>query len=698
MIGANLTQVAESPEIEFIWTQSTGNPHICVAILDGAVDQSHPCFDGANLARLPTLISDIAGSGLMSGHGTHITSVIFGQHDSPVPGIAPNCRGLILPIFSDGREGRLAPCSQIDLARAIIQAVEQGANVINISGGQLAASAESDQLLANAVRLCQENNVLIVAAAGNDGCECLHIPAALESVLAVGAMDARGNPIEYSNWGEAYQSQGILALGENILGASPSGGTALKSGTSFATPIVSGIVALLLSIQLQRGEKPDPHLVRDAILKSALPCNQQKGLDSRRCLVGRLNISGAYALITKGGIELVSESKPEETTIQPSETSNIDREISDPINEVEQLQPREVINLNLEAAAPQPSAIGVQAAEAKISTSVPTVMSMEASPSMFTPSKAAAPSVTPSGADGVCECGGGGPMQIVYALGELGTDYGTEARKDSFTQAKPPSQTLLEYLDQNPWEAQALIWTLNLDATPIYAIAPAGPYASLTYDRLRSFLADETIERVSIPGYIGGSVQLLSGQVVPVIIPQVRGMNSWSTGALADAVLEFLVNEKTEELFREAWAEIEEDARTNELEETMREAANSQAREQILIEKVTEKVREYLERVYYEFRNLGITPQERALNFSATNAVQPASAIVDSGRAELGLDSIKVEKSPICRPDSDCYDVKLQFFNLEDNRRAGKVHRFTVDVSDVIPVTIGELRSWSVTI
>jgi cyanobactin maturation PatA/PatG family protease len=249
-------------------------------------------------------------------------------------------------------------------------------------------------------------------------------------------------------------------------------------------------------------------------------------------------------------------------------------------------------------------------------------------------------------------------MQIVYALGELGTDFGTEARRDSFTQAMPPNTSLLDYLAQNPWEAQSLIWTLNLDATPIYAIVPAGPYANVTYDRLREFLADQNVERVSIPGYVGGSVRLMSGQTVPAIIPQVRGMSSWTVPALIDSLM--------------------------------------QATPTALRENVTRKLREYLERIYYEYRNLGITPQERALNFSATNAFQVATLMADAATGDLGIDSIMVEKSPICRPDSDCYDVKLQFFNLEDNRRSGRVYRFTVDVSDVIPVTIGIVRSWSV--
>jgi len=58
-----------------------------------------------------------------------------------------------------------------------------------------------------------------------------------QALLAVGAMDERGHPLDFSNWGDAYQQQGILAPGENILGAKPGGSTERLSDTSFATPI-----------------------------------------------------------------------------------------------------------------------------------------------------------------------------------------------------------------------------------------------------------------------------------------------------------------------------------------------------------------------------------------------------------------------------------------------------------------------------
>jgi cyanobactin maturation PatA/PatG family protease len=332
--------------------------------------------------------------------------------------------------------------------------------------------------------------------------------------------------------------------------------------------------------------------------------------------------------------------------LQPSETDNAS----------EQLQPSEAINLSLKQPGPQSSAIAIQAAEAKTSTSVPTAMSIGGNQMMVTPSNKTNASVTPSEC---ASCSGGGQIQLVYALGELGYDFGTQARGDSFTQAMPAGMSLLDYIEQNPWEAQSLIWTLNLDATPIYAIVPSGSYANIAYDRLRSFLADTNVERVSIPGYIGGSVRLMSGQVVPVIIPEVRGLYSWSVSALVSSVT----------------------------------AATLPAA--VTTDQVRNRIEDYVNRVYYDYRNLGVTPKERALNFSATNAFQASTAIASATSEALVLDTISVEKSPICRPDSDCYDVKLIFFDPENNQRANRVYRFTIDVSEVIPVTIGQVRSWS---
>jgi cyanobactin maturation PatA/PatG family protease len=191
-----------------------GDPEVCIAVLDGPVDLSHPCFEGGNLTRLDTLVQEPVGTGPMSLHGTHVTSLLFGQPGSPVTGIAPRCRGLILPVFRDAGEGKLP---QLDLARAIERAVQEGASIINISGGERTADGQPESMLARALSLCEDNGVLVVAAVGNDGCDCLQVPAAVPSVLAVGAAGTDGEPLEINNWGSMYRTNGVLAPGRNMV-------------------------------------------------------------------------------------------------------------------------------------------------------------------------------------------------------------------------------------------------------------------------------------------------------------------------------------------------------------------------------------------------------------------------------------------------------------------------------------------------
>ncbi|MFG6105624.1 PatA/PatG family cyanobactin maturation protease [Leptothoe sp. EHU-05/26/07-4] len=685
-----LTNTLNLPGLAVLWSQTLGDPSICIAVLDGPVDQTHPCFEGANLTRLPTLVTESASSGAMSGHGTHITSILFGQHNSPIQGIAPNCRGLILPIFSDNRQRRL---SQMDLARAINQAVEHGAHIINISGGELANSGGADPILANAIRNCNDNGVLIVAAAGNNGCDCLHVPAALPAVLAVGAMDPQGLPLDSSNWGKAYQTQGILAPGQDIVGAMPGARVASLSGTSFAAPIVAGIVALLLSLQRQQGEDGNAHAVRAALLKSARPCHPETGADCRRYLAGILNVPGAYALISNG-VETMSDT-PAQTldqtngeSILPSVVPSNDSAPTDTVSPPS-IQPSASVESDAQLV---PSAATMPAESSPSAAIHLTGMAPNALPAQVMPSRCDCPtsvsssSVLPSNT----------VLSKVYALGELGYDFGTEARRDTFKQLMPSfraedsetevppnpydARQMVSYLstEGNLSEARSLIWTLNLELTPIYAIEPIGEFARDIYELLIGFLAGQVldgdssgfIQRISIPGNLSGrSVRLFSGQVVPVIeMKNVRGMYGWRINQLIQAAID------------QALGTADEDDEVDE-------------------EKLRESLKFFLNRIYYDFRNLGDTSQDRALNFAATNAFQATQIFVDALKAEEGggsyqLSNISVERSPFCRMDSDCWDVKMVFFNPINDRAARKVFRFTIDVSDVIPVTMGEVRTW----
>jgi cyanobactin maturation PatA/PatG family protease len=657
-------------EAEHSATALAGDPRILVAVLDGPVDVSHPSLSGADLTVQPTLatVGAETGPGAM-GHGTHVASIIFGR--GAVAGIAPACRGLIVPIFS----GEQPTCSQLDLARAILTAADHGAHIINISGGQPAASPHPEPMLHEAIARCADRNVLIVAAAGNDGCDCLHLPAAADTVLAVGAMDSTGKPLASSNFGSSYQRQGLLAPGASIDGAAPGGGKSKRSGTSYAAPYVAAHAALLLGLQLALGRAANPHAVRQALLSTADPCPDSTGPDCIRFLAGTMNFAKAAAAIAA---QTPAASEKEKG--------------GDAMTNFEWVRPLE--------AEESGQAIELPAAHIHPTSAADAVRPSDDTQADASDARGAVThSIAPSdcgcgcggkkadaGKDGDCGCGCGGhgknsggaarKPQLVYALGKLGIDFGTEARRDSLLQAMSmmPGEgptagdvllRLLDYFETAPYDAASVIWTLNLDATPIYSINPVGAYAAQAYERMRAALRAQIAEGadlISVPGVIGGSLRLQSGQTVPAIIPGMRGIYSWATKPLVEHALGAAPTAKAA------------------LETYTRQASG---------------LSNYLDRVYYDLRNLGLTGEERALNYSATNAVQVASVVRSATLEALDLDRIAVKRSPVCRPDSECYDVELSFFNPGNTNVANRVFRFTVDVSDVIPVTIGPVRNWT---
>ncbi|HWH08147.1 MAG TPA: S8 family serine peptidase, partial [Candidatus Thermoplasmatota archaeon] len=291
---------AAVPGLSRLRRATAGDPRVLVALLDGPADLRHPDLAGGRV----TCRGDVAPCGGAAGlaHGTFVASVVAGAQ-----GIAPGCRALVLPVYATALDGGLVRCAQRDLARALLLARDAGAAIVNVSGGELAApGARADPTLAAAVRACAAAGVLVVAAAGNDGCDCVHLPAALPGVLAVGAMDGGARPAPLSNWGAAYRASGLLAPGVRIPGASPGGGRTARSGTSAAAAVVSGLAALLVSLQLTLGRAPDPLAVRDALLATAAGCDAAPAVDCRHLLAGRLNVEAALQTLSQGGRQRMS--------------------------------------------------------------------------------------------------------------------------------------------------------------------------------------------------------------------------------------------------------------------------------------------------------------------------------------------------------------------------------------------------------
>lgn len=631
--------------------ETLGDPRVTVAVLDGPVQVEHPCFDGAELGHIETVATSMAGlDGPAAAHGTQVASILLGQPESPVEGVAPRCSGVLAPVFADGRGGAPVSCSQLDLARAITHAALHPAHVINISGGQITASGDADPELNAAVRLCADNNVLVVAAAGNDACDCLHVPASLPSVLVVGASDAHGDPLPSSNWGTGYAQQGVLAPGDGILAAGLDGGTVRSTGTSFATPLVAGVAALLLSLQVERGHAPDPQAVRAALLETATPCDPATGGDAcSRSLRGRLNIPAARTrlglepapahagaaersdstVVTTGGVDAAT--RPPEAILPTAKGAvPMGEQLHD-----DALRPARGEDEDLGAA---PSSGAEPQADA------PTAAQDGGAEQVGTSASAPGqrPTTQPSA---VTEVGPPLADPLVYALGNLKIDFGTDAVRDWFALAVDGApedvEALLPVLEGSP--SEDVIWTLTMDGSPIYAIRPEGAFAAVTYERLRDLLQrDQKTTRTAVPGVLHGSVILRSKEVVPVIIPSLRGIE------IVDP------------------------------------------------EEISDEIRE---RLFYELRNLGVAPAERAMNsilVYGLEGVIVALAEDDDDDVHWAIEGVVAERSPVCRQDSDCWDVYVTAFNADDRLTfAKRQFRMTIDVSDVIPVPISDLRMWS---
>lgn len=617
-----MSDTSSIPGLRELWQLTLGDPAITVAVLDGPAVLDHPCLREANVRRLRSYWYQ-EGAEVDDGvveHATHVCSVLFSPHDTEVKGLAPHCRGLSIAV---------QPVENItdtmSLVRALDAARDAGAHIIHAAVVQPTQSGTAEYMLERAVRACLDEGILIVSPAGNDKGECWTMPSAIPGVLAVGAMKDDGQPFTFSNYGGILESQGVLAPGENILGADPQGGTWQKKGTSCAAPIVTGVAALLMSLQRQQRQQLSAAEVRQAILDSAIPCRSQEIEKPERCLRGKLNIAGATAII-RGQVSSFGTIRPTIAMASPKPKA---------------LEPRPGLLASM--AAGQPDTRGEPAALNK-----------------------------------------SGRANLIYALGTIGYDFGTEARRDTFRQRMPPvpkgttmvpadpyePRQMSAYLADQPDEARALLWVLYQEQRPVYALKPVGSFGHYIYERFRLLLAGQEeaegntrhIERVSLPGELTArTLRLLSGQEVPLVKLRVpRGLYGWQVDAQIDQAL----------------------------------AAAAPDFEKNSVPRLHRALRSFLDHIFHELRNTGRLAKDRALNFAATNAFQAAEAFAAALAEGRQLKNLEVVKSPICRLNSECWDVKLKFFDPNYGQRAKRICRFTIDVSDPFPVTVGEVRYW----
>ena len=213
------------------------NKPITVAVIDQGVDTSHPDLSGRILGSYNVV--NPASKGAREFHGTHVAGIIAATKNNKLGayGVNPNAKILSVNVF-DGNPYT----SDYTISEGILYAVQKGAKVINMSLGGTTYS----QLLDDTIQYAVSKGVVVVAAAGNSGINEYSYPASYDGVISVGATNSERKLTSFSTYGPGVD---VVAPGEFIYSTiyDPAIGSTYYylSGTSMATPIVSGIASLL---------------------------------------------------------------------------------------------------------------------------------------------------------------------------------------------------------------------------------------------------------------------------------------------------------------------------------------------------------------------------------------------------------------------------------------------------------------------
>ncbi len=286
-------------QAEGAWAETMGTSTVVIAVIDSGVDLTHEDL-AANLWVNP---GEIAGNGVDDdnngfvddvhgwnfidgnndpsdyiGHGSLVAGVAAAKTNNTVgiAGVCGNCRIMAVKITQLSGFANYS-----DIAAGIYYAADKGAKVINLSVGGYANSTT----VQNAINYALNKNIVVVAGAGNDNKSDLFYPAAYEGVIAVAGTDSGDVKVTSSNYGAWVD---VSAPGVNIL-STTLGDYASDSGTSYATPFVSGAAGLLLSLHPEW----TPAMVRSQFLHTTDAIDSLNPSYAGKLGTGRLNLTRA---------------------------------------------------------------------------------------------------------------------------------------------------------------------------------------------------------------------------------------------------------------------------------------------------------------------------------------------------------------------------------------------------------------------
>ncbi|HEX7676225.1 MAG TPA: S8 family serine peptidase [Bdellovibrio sp.] len=259
------------------WGVSNQGQGARVLVLDTGIDFNHPSLK-ANFEKGQDFTGDSSGDDITDhvGHGTHVSGTIAGVMDAQgFTGVAPKAKLLMGRVCSE--QG----CSNVAIASGINWGITQKVDVISMSlGGAWSTPAERD-----AVSKADKAGITVVAASGNDGTNKVSYPAALPSVIAVGAVDNTSKKADFSQYGPELA---VVAPGVDVVSSVPQG-TGRESSVSLT---VGQKTAVVPSATFQGARE-----VLNGETNTLVDC----GLGKPEDFTGK-DVKGKYALISRGDI------------------------------------------------------------------------------------------------------------------------------------------------------------------------------------------------------------------------------------------------------------------------------------------------------------------------------------------------------------------------------------------------------------
>lgn len=230
------------------WAQGIKGDGCKVGVIDTGIDNTHPDLFGRVLFRRD-YVKDGSTPSQFHDHGTHVAGTICAN--GKIKGIAPLANLIDYRVL--GRNGN---GSYDNITKAITDATNDGCNIVNLSLG----GPYDYPPLRIAIGVAVSRNVLVVAAAGNSGPNTISYPAYYPETVSVGAVDFNIGTgtvsLPYTPWFSSSNNEVDMAAdGYNVLSTIPNNRYAIFSGTSMATPNISGIAALIwkkLMVRLKR--------------------------------------------------------------------------------------------------------------------------------------------------------------------------------------------------------------------------------------------------------------------------------------------------------------------------------------------------------------------------------------------------------------------------------------------------------------